>query len=454
MTKAKALRNYLNAAFGLQLDGMSQTEVMRQFLHEQFDFDSTATSPVGVLQEMAANNLVPNGGGSSQPQRVDLAEVTLWPNEDAQLIIDDESAERFLVLGPGVNNLRIRDKCVLSFYNNGELVNSYTSTIQDDEYYVAIFDCDIAVGDFNQSVQLHFFSEAYTEEDCIADLLGRFDADEISVQYYRIVKDCELEVLLNYTIGANEVVTSDQWVGDGTYYPALGVPNAKPGSDPEMGDILYFINSATFGELCGICDIDNMVTTEDFKFAASTIYGFQMLYIKPQQSASAAKDVADQIAGALEGTQIIILKAPSLPEPTPTPEPEPEPSFDPSGWDLIFNALMYPGITPTMGNGYIELERSVNPYTLVDGGSSEYDAFRVVVTTGKMPSDIMVISGGTLTYASSHGVFFDDVNDTVTLRIPYSGSESDPSAALSEVMASWSATASGISVELYEMGGK
>ena len=196
MTKARALRNYLNTAFGLQLDGMSQTEVLRQFLHEQFEFESNATSPVGVLQEMAANNLVPSGGGG-------------------------------------------------------------------------------------------------------------------------------LEVILNYTVGANDAV-GDYMEDGNNYYPIIIIDNAKIKSDPDVGDILYMIIGDRIVN-CAIYDPYLGFTGGEFICYADSTHGFLMDFNNDgyaESTSEEAQTLADEISEDLVGTQIIILKAPALPNPNSTPNPE------------------------------------------------------------------------------------------------------------------------------------
>ena len=72
MTKAKALKNYLNAAFELQIDGMSQVEVLHNFLKQCFNFDSKGTSPIEILQEMIDNELFIGEGSGGTVFRLSL----------------------------------------------------------------------------------------------------------------------------------------------------------------------------------------------------------------------------------------------------------------------------------------------------------------------------------------------------------------------------------------------
>lgn len=63
MTKAHALRNYLNKVYDIDSSGMSEVSVWKDFLKQSNDFDSNATSMVGIYTEMADNEISFGGGG-------------------------------------------------------------------------------------------------------------------------------------------------------------------------------------------------------------------------------------------------------------------------------------------------------------------------------------------------------------------------------------------------------
>ena len=313
MTKAHALRNYFKKVYGIDdLTGMSEVAVWKEFLKKNNDFDSLSSTMTGIYTEMS-NNEISIGGGGGSVERVKIATINLWPNEETNVSYTDLTTMRNMRLGIDPIELDSGDICVLSFYKNGELVQSNETIVNN--YDDARFDGDIRVSYYDEYIGLTFKSNYIEEADYIADFLNRYDADEIHIEYYRI--PISQKILLNYTVGANEAYG---YVGSNNkgYYPVITVSNAKPKSQPQTGDTLYLTIAGQM--MCAACQDNYGMFSGEFLFQVHTRNGFAMIFQLDgfiQETESAALELVSSLIPALNGAHIVVFKGPDLPEAPP-----------------------------------------------------------------------------------------------------------------------------------------